>query len=290
MSGTNVFFSGVTDFFTVIWNIILSLSVSDVFDLALVAYLIHRILTVVRRTSAASVIKGVIFLIAVVWLSSLLKLTMTSFLLSETMKMGVFIILILFQPELRKFLEQFGSRNWSLLFKPRQREELTEASINYTVKACFDMSKARTGALIVFEREVGLADYVSTGTRIDSLVSVELLVNIFYPNTPLHDGAVIIKEGRIISAGCMLPMSNNTNISRELGMRHRAGIGISERSDALAVIVSEETGSVSVAVDGMLKRHLARDTFEKLLRNELLTSEDAQESKQKTLRRQKEKK
>ena len=280
----------MAQFFTVIWNILLSVSISDVLDLALVAYLIHRILTVVRKTSAASVVKGVIFLFAVVWLSNLLKLTMVSYFLGETMKLGVLVLIVLFQPELRKFLEQFGSRNWNTLFKPRPRAELVESSILSTAKACFNMSKSKTGALIVFEREIGLADYGSTGTRIDSLVSSELLENIFYPNTPLHDGAVLVKEGRIISAGCMLPMSSNTSISRELGMRHRAGIGISERSDALAVIVSEENGAVSVAVDGMLKRHLARDTFEKLLRNALLANVDSEKPRQKIQRKRREKK
>ncbi|MDR3278868.1 MAG: diadenylate cyclase CdaA [Oscillospiraceae bacterium] len=255
------------------WSYMKTVDFGDVLDIAIVAYLIYRVLRVVRKTSAGSVIKGVVLLLAVVWLSSLLTLNVVSYLLGQAMRMGVVVLIVLFQPEIRKFLEQMGSRNLKFIFQRGVKTGITEAGIEYAAAACHDMAKTKTGALIVFEREIGLADYEATGTMVDSSVSVELLKNIFYPNTPLHDGAVIIKDGRIKAAGCMLPMSSNGNLSRDLGMRHKAGIGISERSDAVAVIVSEETGTISVAVDGMLKRHLARETFSKLLRNELIAAE-----------------
>ncbi|NLA86354.1 MAG: TIGR00159 family protein, partial [Clostridiales bacterium] len=156
-----------------------------------------------------------------------------------------------------------------------------EAAVENTVTACIEMSKKRIGALIVFEREMTLADYTKTGTRLDSLLSVELLKSIFYPKSTLHDGAVIVRNGRILAASCMLPMTSNTSISRDLGMRHRAGIGISEVTDAVVVIVSEENGSISVAINGMLKRHLAHDTFQKLLRNELILDETSSSLKKK---------
>jgi diadenylate cyclase len=258
------------------WSYVKTVDLGDALDIAIVAYLIYRILRVVRKTSAGSVIKGIVLLLAVVWLSSLLRLNVVSYLLGQAMRMGVVVLIVLFQPEIRKFLEQMGSsRNLKFIFQRGAKTDVTEAGVELTVAACHDMAKTKTGALIVFEREIGLADYEATGTLVDSNVSVELLKNIFYPNTPLHDGAVIIKDGRIKAAACMLPMSSNGNLSRDLGMRHRAGIGISERSDAVAVIVSEESGTVSVAVDGMLKRHLARETFSKLLRNELIASETA---------------
>jgi diadenylate cyclase len=232
----------------------------------------YRILSIVRRTSAGGLVKGIVLVLAVMWLSDLFSLNVINYLLTQAMKMGIIVLIVLFQPELRRVLEQFGSRNLKFLSLSgsRLRRGMGEPVIELIAAACFDMSRTKTGALIVFERTTGLADFASTGTAVDSEVSAELLKNIFYPNTPLHDGAVLIRDGRIVAAACMLPMSSNPSLSRELGMRHKAGIGVSERSDAVAVIVSEETGSVSVAVDGMLKRHLARDTFTKLLRNELL--------------------
>ena len=182
-------------------------------------------------------------------------------------------LMIIFQPELRRLLEKMGSGRVMSLFGGDSRTMHTEGAITQTVLACADLSKSRTGALIIFERDNQLVDPISTGTIIDAQVTAELLKNIFFVKAPLHDGAVIIKDGRIAAAGCMLPMSSNNNLSKDLGMRHRAGIGMSERSDAVCVIVSEETGSISVAVDGMLKRHLSVETVETLLRKELLPSE-----------------
>lgn len=263
------------EFLRVMLNLILNARLWDVIDILIVAYLFYRIITVVRKTSSGGVIKGIILIIAVMWLSSLLNLNVITYLLGQTMKLGILVLIILFQPELRRFLEQMGSSNVRFLFGKKVKLGNIEAAIENTVAACMEMSKKKTGALIVFEREMTLIDYTKTGTRLDSIVSNELLKSIFYPKSPLHDGAVIVRSGRILAASCMLPMTSNTNISRDLGMRHRAGIGISEVTDAVVVIVSEETGSLSVAINGMLKRHLAHDTFEKLLRNELILEENS---------------
>ena len=264
--------SGVLVF---IWNYIVTVAMTvtiwDIVDILIVAYLIYRLLTLVRRTSSGRVIRGIILLVVVIWLSSLLKLNMLNFVLGQAMEMGVLVLIILFQPELRRFLEQFGSRSLLSFFGKEYKLADVESSIGQTVMACEAMSKAKIGALIVFERVIRLDDKVRTGTTLDAETTSELLKNIFYPNTALHDGAVIIRNGRVLAAGCVLPTSDSPNISKELGMRHRAAIGMSAESDAVCVVVSEETGSISVAVGGMLKRHLAVDTFEKLLRNELIT-------------------
>jgi diadenylate cyclase len=263
--------NAVREVLAVLWNIILTMDIPwDILDIAIVAYIIYRLLTVVRKTSSGSVIKGIILILAVMWISYLLNLDVINFLLGQTLKLGVLVLIILFQPELRRFLEQMGSSNIKFIFGKKVNIGVIEESVANTVAACVEMSKKRTGALVVFEREIPLADFVKTGTRLDSVLSDELLMTIFFPKSPLHDGAVIVRDGRVIAAACMLPLSSNTNLSRDLGTRHRSAIGISEVTDAVVVIVSEETGSISVAVGGMLKRHLAHDTFEKLLRNELL--------------------
>ena len=174
-----------------------------------------------------------------------------------------------------------GSRNIRLLriFQPEQQSSELERAIDQTVAACTDMAKTRTGVLIVFERKLLLDEIVRSGTTLDASVSSELLKNIFFVKAPMHDGAVIIRQGRILGAGCMLPLSKNVNLSRDLGMRHRAGIGMSENSDAVVVIVSEETGSISVAIGGMLKRHLMPETPRQLLRNELMPQPEEEPDK-----------
>lgn len=263
----------VREVLNVLFNFIQTVSPWDVLDIAIVSYLIYRLITVVRKTSSGGVIKGIVLILAVMWLSYLLNLNVISFLLGQTMKLGVLVLIILFQPELRRFLEQMGSSNLRVFFRRKVKMGLIEASIANTVAACVEMSKKRIGTLIVFERDISLADVIKTGTRLESVLSSELLMSIFFPRAPLHDGAVIVRSGRIVAAACMLPLTSNTNISRELGTRHRSGIGMSEVSDAVVVIVSEETGSISVAIDGMLKRHLAQDTFQKLLENELLMAD-----------------
>lgn len=263
----------VTDVFNNIFENIMSYLASftliDAIDILLVTVIVFFVIQLVYRSNAFSVLKGLFILLAVLWLSQIFRLHVLNYILSSTLQVGLLALIILFQPELRKMLGQVGSRGLSGFFNRSEAPHL-ETDIAGTVEACRTMSWDRTGALIVFERNVKLDDIVKTGTVIDAAITVELLKNIFYPKAPLHDGAVIVQKGRITGAGCMLPLTSNTNLSRDLGMRHRAGIGISENSDAVVVIVSEETGSLSVATGGMLKRHLAPETLEKLLRLELI--------------------
>lgn len=251
-------------------NYIKTIGIADAIDILLVAFLIYELLGLIRKTNTMKVAKGIVVLLLVLWLSGIAHLSMINFLLRKAVELGLIALVIIFQPELRRLLEKVGSSRWRSIFGNEFQSLNMEGAITQTVLACADMSRSRTGALIVFERDNQLADPVSTGTLVDAEVTAELLKNIFFVKAPLHDGAVIIKDGRLAAAGCMLPMSANTNLSKDLGMRHRAGIGMSERSDAVVVIVSEETGAISVAVDGMLKRHLSTETVETLLRKELV--------------------
>lgn len=258
--------------------------VSDVIDVAIIAFLVYELLSLVKSTRAENILKGVAIFIVVLWLSSALNLRSVSYVLSHVVEWGILALIILFQPEIRQLLEKLGSKNIHLLHFLTPEKEISELekAIDQTVLACSEMSRSKTGVLIVFERNIVLDDFVRSGTELDASVSNELLKNIFFINAPMHDGATIIRHGRILGAGCMLPLSKNVNLSRDLGMRHRAGIGLSENSDAVVVIVSEETGSISVAIGGMLKRHLMPETLGKLLRNELLPNEEelAQQEKQ----------
>ena len=255
-------------------NYIKTIGVADAIDILIVAFLIFQLLRLIRKTNTSRVAKGILLLVLLLWISEVLKLTMINFLLTRAMELGLLSLVIIFQPELRRLLEKVGSsRRLSSFFGGEIPALNIESAITQTVLACADMSAAKSGALIIFVRDNQLADPISTGTLLDASVTSELLKNLFFKNSPLHDGAVIVKDGRIAAAGCMLPMSGNMNLSKDLGMRHRAGIGMSEQSDAVVVIVSEETGSISVAVDGMLKRHLTPETMETLLRKELIAEE-----------------
>ena len=223
---------------------LLTIRITDILDIAIMAFVLYKIFTLVQSTKAASLVKGLLIFLAALVLSSALHLNGINYIMSRMVNLGLLALIIL------------------------------ERAISQTVLACTEMSQTRTGALIVFEREILLDDMVRSGTVLDAAVSSELLKNIFFVKAPMHDGAVIVRHGRVLGAGCMLPLSKNVNLSRDLGMRHRAGIGMSENSDAVVVIVSEETGSISVAIGGMLKRHLKPETLENLLRNELLPREE----------------
>lgn len=260
---------------------LLSLQITDVLDIVIMAFLLYKVLTLVRSTKAASLLKGLLAFFIVLALSNLFQLNGINYLLSKMVEIGVLALIILFQPEIRRILEQVGSRRIIAFFSHSEAGNVMDQTISQTVLACTEMSQSRTGALIVFEREIMLDDLVRSGTVLDASVSSELLKNIFFVKAPMHDGAVIVRHGRVLGAGCMLPLSKNVNLSRDLGMRHRAGIGMSENSDAVVVIVSEETGSISVAIGGMLKRHLKPETLENLLRNELLPQEETDGAKQK---------
>ena len=261
---------------------LLTLKITDYLDIAIMAFVAYNIFRLVKSTKAASLLKGLFVFFAVLVASSLLQLNGINFVLSSMVEIGVLALVILFQPEIRRILEEMGSRRFIAFFTHgTENVNVLEQTIGQTVLACTEMSKTRTGALIVFEREILLEDMIRSGTVLDAAVSSELLKNIFFVKAPMHDGAVIVRHGRVKAAGCMLPLSKNVNLSRDLGMRHRAGIGMSENSDAVIVIVSEESGSISVATGGMLKRHLKPETLENLLRNELLPQDELGEDKQK---------
>ncbi|MCQ5028869.1 diadenylate cyclase CdaA [Flavonifractor sp. DFI.6.63] len=258
---------------SMIWPI----GVADVIDMLIMAFVIYKVILLIRRTSSGGVAKGILLLVAALWVSSFLRLYTVNFLLSKVVEWGVLALVILFQPEIRRFLEQVGRSSLGKVFAQREERNELDSAITQTVEAYTSLSRSKTGALMVFERKNMLDDAIKTGTALDCTVNAELLKNIFWNKAPLHDGAVIVRSGRIAGAGCMLPMSGNVNLSRDLGMRHRAGIGASEQTDAVVAVVSEETGSISVAVGGMLKRHLSPDTLERLLRNELLPEQEQEE-------------
>lgn len=249
---------------------------SDIVDILIVAYLIYNIIMLIRKTNSFRLARGILLILIALWLSGVLKLTMFNRLLQKAVELGLIALVIIFQPELRRLLERMGSKTFpSFGSKPLETLGMDNV-ISQTIAACTQLSSTKTGALIVFERDVTLDEQMRSGTTVNSDVTAELLKNIFYPKAPLHDGAVVIRDGRIAAAGCVLPLTSNTNLSPDLGTRHRAGIGMSEHSDAVVVIVSEETGGISIAVDGMLKRRLSAETFEAILRSELLPEEEQQ--------------
>ena len=250
---------------------------SDYLDIILVAFLIYKLLPMIRSTGAARIAKVVVAVLLLSWVTSLLELYTLNFLIDQLIAVGLIAIVVLFQPELRRMLDHLGSMKLQKLFSVQKDEQEMDPVISQTVAACEAMSRERTGALIVFQRNGRLTDQLKTGTAIDAVVSEQLLRNIFFPKASLHDGAVIIQDGRVAAAGCVLPLSDTDRLSADLGTRHRAGVGTSEISDAVVVIVSEETGAISVAVGGMLKRHLAPQTLERLLRNELCPEEAPKE-------------
>lgn len=263
---------------------LLSMQWSDYLDIALVAYVIYKLLPLVRTPNVMRIARTVIALVLVTWLTDVLDLYTLNWMLSQVLAIGLLAFVVLFQPELRRMLEHLSNVKISKLFDSTKPVQEMEHVIAQTVMACEVMSQEKVGALIVFAREQRLEEYFKTGTQIDGQVSAQLLRNIFFKNSPLHDGATIIRDGRIAAAGCVLPLSDNHRLSADLGTRHRAGVGMSEASDAVVVIVSEENGSISVAANGMLKRHLAPQTLEKLLRNELCPEQTGETGRLSTAR------
>ena len=245
----------------------------DVVDILVVAYIIYRVMKLLKDTSAARLAKGILVLVLIMLFASFLHLTMISWLLRNALSVGVFAVVVIFQPELRRLLEQLGKGNLSRMLIPDTDPNVVESMIVATVSACADMSRTKTGALIVFERKERLGEIISTGTRVDAAPSAELIKNIFFKNSPLHDGAMLVRAGRVCAAGCVLPRSGNQGLSRDLGTRHRAAVGMSETADSVLVVVSEETGAISVAIGGMLKRHLSPEILQKMLESELLGDE-----------------
>lgn len=264
----------VLEFFENIPRLLSTIQIMDVVDILVMTYIIYRVILVIRSTSTSKIAKAILAVLAVFWLTGLLEMHMVHFLLDKILGIGILALVILFQPELRRAMERIGSQDFRALLGGRSKEGNMEQAISQTVAACEIMSREKVGALIVFERKNRLDEYFKTGTVIDGAVSEQLLRNIFFPKASLHDGAVVVRDGRVAAAGCVLPLSTNIHLSADLGTRHRAGIGISEATDAVVVIVSEETGTISVAVGGMLKRHLATQTLERLMQKELVPADE----------------
>ncbi len=248
-------------------NIILQFGWRDALDISLIAFILYKLIILVRGTRAIQLLKGLMLLLIATLGVRQLGLTAIDWLLRQVMTIGLIAIPIVFQPELRRGLEQLGRGKMFVRTSYLYREKYLTEVIGELVKAIQVLVKNRIGALIIMERETGINEFIETGIRMESHVSAELLINIFMPRTPLHDGAVIIRGSRIMAAGCYLPLTENPHLSKELGTRHRAAIGISENSDAVAIVVSEETGAISLANNGKLTRYLDYKTLEKMLFN-----------------------
>ena len=240
-------------------TVLSEMSVSHFIDIVIISYIFYKLYMLLKNTRAEQLVKGIGILLFVLKVSEFLKLNMLHYILQNTLNLGIIALLIIFQPELRRALEYIG-RNKLLSKNTREEMEYERNKVaSELVDAVARMSRAREGALIVMEREVGLNEYIATGTTVDSAISSDLIVNIFTPKAPLHDGATIIRDERIMAAACVLPLSQDMSVSRELGTRHRAAIGISEVSDAFVIVVSEETGSISIAESGSLQRFVSAD-------------------------------
>ena len=252
---------------------------SDFLDIIIVAFLIYKLLPLLRSTGTLRIAWMVVAFIVIASLTDALNMHTLSFLFSQLLAVGLIAIVVLFQPEIRRMMEHIGSMKLkNFLGTEKPMAEMVPV-IAQTVRACETMSRQKIGALIVFARTNRLEEYFKTGTMIDGQVSEQLIRSVFFPKSALHDGAMIIRDGKVTVAGCVLPLSDSERLNADLGTRHRAAVGMSEVSDAVIVVVSEETGAISVAVGGMLKRHLASQTLERLLRNELCKEEKEQQDR-----------
>ena len=247
-------------------NIVSGVGVTDILDIMIVTFIIYKLLDFIRETRAEQLAKGLLLLVVATLLSKVLQLYTLHWILSGVMTVGLIAVVVIIQPELRRGLEYLGRSKFSNVLSEVDKEE-AKYMVGQLVEAIDSMSVSRTGALIVIEREISLSDIVETGTVIDAVISAQMVGNIFYEGAPLHDGALIIRGNRLYAAGCVLPLTQNKNLNKELGTRHRAGIGITENSDALVIIVSEETGIISVAQNGKLTRFLDVKKIEKSLLN-----------------------
>ncbi|MDO5036899.1 MAG: diadenylate cyclase CdaA [Tissierellia bacterium] len=245
-------------------RMIATFRIQSIIDIGIVAIIVYSLITIIKGTRAEQLSKGIIVLLVLTKLSEWLELYTVYYLLSNLMTMGFLALLIVFQPELRRGLEFIG-RSSSIRTSLMSKKSEAQKTVDAIVDAAGSMSRQKIGALIIIERETGLAEIIDTGTMIDGQVSSALLINLFIPNTPLHDGAVVIRNNRVVSAATFLPLTESNTVAAELGTRHRAAIGISERSDCLSIVVSEETGSISVAEHGKISRHLDLAALEKIL-------------------------
>lgn len=279
------------DSIVTVWNLFISLismfRLTDALDVVLVSFIIYSAIKLVRETRAEQLVKGIIILLVVWGASNLLKLYMMKTLLTYFFQFSVMALLVVFQPELRRALEQIGrtgigNRHWTFGLSPTDSEALLQQKkrgVNAVVDAAAVLQKQKTGALIVFEMKTKLGDIIDTGTIVQAIPSAPIICNIFFNKAPLHDGAMIVRDGMVYAAGCILPLTKSDNVSIELGTRHRAAIGMSENSDAVILVVSEETGQISIAVNGVLKRNYTRETLKSELESLILPSETEQGDK-----------
>lgn len=270
------FWKGVTLSLNNPWSII-----TLIIDIIIVIFLIVKVVKILKGSRAMQLIKGILFLIIITWLSGIFNFQILNYILTTIMTYGVILLIVLFQPELRRALEQLGSSNkWTKYFGlEKDIISKTKEGIYKIVLAVVELSKNKTGALIVIERDIKLKEIISTGVTLNAEISPQLLVNIFTPNTPLHDGAVVIKDNKIAAAACMLPLANDEDIARELGTRHRAAIGMSKESDAIIIVVSEETGRISIAKEGTLIADLKEEAIKKILISNIITKRFKEEDK-----------
>jgi diadenylate cyclase len=262
--------------------------ITDVIEMMIIAVLLYNVMLWIKSTRAWALLKGIVVLLAFILVAYLFHMNTILWLASKAVNVGIISIVIIFQPELRRALEQLGQKRMLTFLVSDSgkvvENRFTDKTMNEIIKATFEMSKVKTGALIVIERTTPLAEYERTGIEVDGVVTSQLLLNIFEHNTPLHDGAVIVRGNRVAAATCYLPLSDNMKISKELGTRHRAGVGVSEASDSITVIVSEETGNVSVAFEGTLKRELDREALKEELKRLIAEKESSRGRKLKLLK------
>ncbi|HIE8400801.1 TPA: diadenylate cyclase CdaA [Clostridioides difficile] len=263
----------INSFLNGFFNIILRMSIYDLIDISIVAYIFYKIFMFIKDTRAEPVFKGIIFLLLATQLSNTFKLHTVYWISLKALDYGVIAALIIFQPEFRAGLEHIGRAKFNLFGKNvNTSEETLNRNIEEIVEALYSLSRQKIGALIIMERETRISDIINTGTIIDAEISRQLLINIFIPNTPLHDGAVVIRDSKVKAAACFLPLTESKDLSKDLGTRHRAGIGVSEVSDCITLIVSEETGGVSIAKAGKLYRDISRERMMNILRSNLKTN------------------
>ena len=257
------------------WITLQAFGITDIIEIIIISVAVYHVIKWVQLTRAWTLFKGVLLLLLFALMAEVFQLDTISYIMSRSLGVGIIAVIIIFQPELRRALEQLGRRNFFTNFNffgefEEENEVFSEKTVGEIVRACYEMGRVKTGALIVIEHQVALGDYERTGITVDGLVSSQLLINIFEKNTPLHDGAVIIRGNRVVSATCYLPLTESLEVGKDLGTRHRAALGISEVSDSVTIIVSEETGMVSLAKDGRLYRSLEREELQKKMLDMLM--------------------
>lgn len=256
-----------------------NVNIPDIVDIAIVTYIFYKVYTFIKDTRAEQVLKGMLFLLVATKISEIFNLHTLYWMLENTLTVGLIAVLIIFQPELRSGLEYIGRTKFTFLGKNNYTisEDELKKDIEEIVECLYSLSRQKIGALIIMERDTRIGEVINTGTIIDAEISRQLLINIFIPNTPLHDGAVVIRDGKVKAAACFLPLTESKDLSKDLGTRHRAAIGVSEISDCLSLIVSEETGAVSIAKSGKLYRNMTKERLTNILRSNLKSSDQDQE-------------